>query len=111
MSEEPRLGAWHVSWSGDEPPAILDQKNRMMASVGLDRPELMLARAGLIAATPELYDSVEAALMVLTAIAKYGDEHSSAAAQDIIPPLESALDGARFLGPITPQVVGGFGTS
>ena len=77
----------------------------MIALIGSGTSELMLARGTLIAATPELYESVDVALKVFMAIAQYGDENSALAAQDMIPPLQSALDGANFLGAITPDVL------
>jgi hypothetical protein len=104
MADEARPGIWHVSW-GDGPPKVLDQDDALIATVAGDHDQGALTRAGLIAAAPELYDTVRVTLMVFRVMAEHGDENTALAASDMIPTLESALDGASFLGEITPEVL------
>lgn len=107
MSDERRSGNWHVSWSRDEPSKVLDEANNLIATVAGEPERRALARAGLIAATPALYDAVEAALIVFRAMAAHGDEKFAAVGAEMIPAMESALEGANFLGEITPEVLSG----
>ncbi len=107
MTEEARPGTWHVVWAGDTPPQVLDQENNVIATVTASTPERALARAGLIAAAPELYEMTSLVLMVLQAMAQSDDENAIATAADMMPPVESVLDGAAFLGTPTPEVLTG----
>src|SRR5689334_16073132 len=96
MPEEARPGVWHVSWAGGEPPKVLDQHNRLVATVAGEPESTALARAGLIAAAPALYDAVDAALMVFRVMAEHGDEKAAAVGADMIPAMQSALDGGEL---------------
>lgn len=99
MISEPEAGNWHVQWDcGDESPSILDQSNNLIARIEKTRQEVMLPRAGLIMTAPELYESVAASLYVFQAIAEHGEGNAVLAAKDMIPMLESVLDGANSLG-------------
>jgi hypothetical protein len=91
----------------EERPTVCDEANNVVATVHGNSPKLMLARAGFIAATPELFDAVRVALMVFRVMAEHGDDKAALGAADMIPALESALDGASFLGEITPEVLNG----
>jgi hypothetical protein len=106
MSETLCPGTWHMVWAEDR-PTVCDEANNVVATVHGNSPELMLARAGFIAATPELFDTVATTLMVFRVMAEHGDENTALAAADMIPVLQSALDGASFLGAITPEVLNG----
>jgi len=86
---------------------VLDQQNNVIATITADTNERALARAGLIAAAPELYEMTSLVLMVFEAMALSNDENAVAAAADMIPPIESVLDGAAFLGVPTPQMLTG----
>lgn len=98
-----------MTWGSGEVPLIVDRQNNPIASLAEATKDTMLARASLIMAAPELYDTTKIALTIFRSIAEHGDEHSSLAAQDLIPVLESVLAGANFLGDadgvITDQVL------
>lgn len=106
MNEKYRPGTWHMVWNGDI-PAICDQEENQIASITEASRSKMLAHAGLIMAAPELYDAIDASLKVFRVMAEHGDENSALAAQDMIPVLQSALDGANFLGTITAEALCG----
>lgn len=85
-------------WENGDLPRIVDRQNQPIVSLAAATKEAMLARASLIMAAPELYDTAKVALTIFRLIAEHGDKRSSLAAQDLIPVLESVLEGANFLG-------------
>jgi len=104
MEEQMQAGVWHIVWKGEgDNPMILDQDNHKIASIADAPKEKMLARASLIAAAPDLYESVDLALQVFKVMASNAEGEAALAAQDMIPALESALEAANFLGEITPE--------
>lgn len=104
LEEQMQLGVWKIVWESDgENPTILDQRNHKIASIAEVSKEKMLARAGIIAAAPDLYEAVDLALQVFKVMALHGEGEAALAAQDMIPALESALEAANFLGEITPE--------
>ncbi len=108
MSDEDRLGLWHVAWvPGTPSPSVLDQSNNLIATVANSSMEKMAARAGLIMAAPELYLTVVAALDALQTIAERESGAAGQIARDMIPVLEDTLQGANFLGEIGPEKLNG----
>lgn len=104
MEEQMQTGVWKIVWESDgENPMIFDQGDHQIASIAGASKEKMLARAGIIAAAPDLYEAVDLALQVFNVMALHGVGDAALAAQDMIPALESALAGANFLGEITPE--------
>ena len=108
MSEERQLGLWHMSWESEAvTPEIRDQKNGMIATIAEASKKKMLVRAGVIAAAPALYGATEAALQVFRVMAEREAGTAALAANDMIPALESALEAANLLGPVTQKALVG----
>lgn len=107
MADEACPSIWHVRWGGDDPVRVLDQNNNLVATVAKRGDGGTLARASLIAAAPDLLETIHTILTVFRVIAEHGDERAALAAADMIPVLESVIDGANFLGEITPVVLTG----
>ena len=101
MIDGAQPGIWHMRWDPDGMPAILDQNNIPIASIAKASSEKMLARASLIMAAYELYDAVQVALKVFRAMAEFGEGEWALSARDMIPCLESSIEGANFLGSVT----------
>lgn len=104
MDDQMQAGIWKIVWEhAGESMIICDQSNLKIASIAGTSKDKMLARASLIAAAPDLYESVDLALQVFKVMAKHADGEAALAAQDMIPALESALAAANFLEEITPE--------
>ncbi|MFA7096724.1 MAG: hypothetical protein WC383_09630 [Gammaproteobacteria bacterium] len=100
--DEPQIMNWKVVWEADEQaPVVRDVEGNPIATIHPASDEKMLARAGLIAAAPGLFDALTGALEVFRVMAEQAEEPASLAAQDMIPVLESALAAANFLAPIS----------
>jgi hypothetical protein len=97
---------WKVIMEADAPPAVQDQDGHPIATVH-GREDIALPRAGLIAATPALLEATIGALEVFRAIAQHAEGPAALAAQDFIPVLESALEAASWLGPVTVETLSG----
>jgi hypothetical protein len=108
MTNEQQLGLWHVTWEPEgSPPVVRDLANNAIATIHASSDETAMVRAGLIASTPALLESVAASLEVFRAIAEHAEEPANLAAQDMIPVLESALSAASFMGPVTDDTLNG----
>lgn len=102
MTDEIQIENWKVEWKADgSPPAVRDLDGNLIATIHQSSDNKTLARAGLISSAPGLFDALTGALDVLRAIAEHEEEPASLAAQDILPVLESALEAANFLAPIS----------
>ncbi|HXV79748.1 MAG TPA: hypothetical protein VEG60_07700 [Candidatus Binatia bacterium] len=101
-SNEGQPGLWHMVWdSGAPAPAIRDQQDNTIVTIAKSSEEKMLARASLIAAAPELYEATLASLQVFTVFSQRFEGPVADSAQDMIPMLQSVIDGASFLGQIS----------
>ncbi|MEW5791530.1 MAG: hypothetical protein ACOY4L_11230 [Pseudomonadota bacterium] len=108
MTDGMQIGSWKVAWEADSPvPVVRDLEGNLIATVHTSSDEKTLARAGLIASSPGLYDALIGALDVFLAIAEHAEEPASLAAQDMIPVLESALEAANLLAPISGDALRG----
>jgi hypothetical protein len=105
MSDEPRLGVWKVVGLDKAAPIICDLGDNKIAVIAKTSQGKLLARAGIIAAAPALYEVMISALGVFQAIAEHGSGPAALAAHDMIPSLESVLEAANFLEPITEEAL------
>lgn len=102
MTDEAQMNNWKVEWDDDDsPPVVCDLDGNPIATVHKSSNEKTLARAGLIASAPGMFDALVGALEVFRVIAEHAEEPASLAAEDMIPVLESALEAANFLVPIS----------
>lgn len=99
-----RIQNWTIECIGDAPPVVLDEGGNAIATVHQTRGGAELSRAALIASAPGMYDALVGALEVFRVIAQHADKEASLAAQDMIPVLEWAIDGANCMGPVTPDL-------
>ena len=98
MSDEREPGLWHMVWeSGAAAPEIRDQKDNTIVTIAKSSNKKMLARASLVSAAPELYEATAAALRVFTVYAQRFEGPVAESAQEMIPMLQSVIDGANFL--------------
>lgn len=108
MTNEMQIRNWKVVWETDSVgPIVRDLEGNPIAAVYLSSDEKTLARAGLIASAPSLYEALIGGLEVFRAIAEHAEGPASLAAQDMIPVLESALEAANFLAPISGDALRG----
>lgn len=102
----PSPDAWHLVWD-EGMPTILDQHDNVIATVAQSSQETMLARASLLMAATHLYGMVTTTLELFQVMAEQGDGRFAAAARDMIPYLEEAVDHANFVAPVTPEMLVG----
>lgn len=108
MTDEAQMNNWKVVWVGDDfPPSICDLDGNPIATIHKSSNHKTLARAGLIASAPGMFDALIGALEVFRVIAEHAEEPASLAAEDMIPILESALEAANFLAPISVEELKG----
>lgn len=107
MSDERRLGLWHMSWDEAPTPTVRDQKDRTIATIAEASKNKMLVRAGLIAAAPALYEATQAALLVFRVLAERDSGPAALSAQDMIPALEDAINAANMLGSVSEKALQG----
>lgn len=108
MTGGAQIENWKIEWDADDsPPVVRDQDGNPIAAIYKSSNEKTLARAGLIASAPGMFDALIGALEVFRAIAGHAEEPASLAAQDMIPVLESALEAANFLTPLSAEALKG----
>ena len=108
MDEELQSAVWKIVWPcRGAAPVIKDFHDNAIATIAEASDEKMSGRAQIVAAAPDLYETIVAALQVFRVIAEYGEGQSVDAAQDMIPVLESALDHANFPDPISADLLVG----
>jgi len=96
---------WKVICPPDESATVICDLGNNPIAVMATSAQNMLARAGLIAAAPGLYDAVLGALEVFAAMAEHADGPAKQAAEDMIPVMESALAAANLMGEVSPDVL------
>ena len=108
MTDETQMENWKVEWNADDSPLVVrDLDGNPIATVHQSSNEKTLARAGLIASAPGMFDALIGSLDVFRAIAEHAEEPASLAAQDMIPVIESALEAANFLAPVSVDALKG----
>jgi hypothetical protein len=86
------LAEWHVDFEPNAEPRVVGRNEVLVATVAGTDDEAF-TRALLIARAPSLRSAANAALTVLTLIARHERGRAAAAANDLIPSLEAALWG------------------
>src|SRR4051812_44736196 len=97
-------GVWHFVWH-DQSATIVDLHGNLIATLGPSSDEKVRARASLIIASPDLYDTLLAVQNAFQVIAREDDERYSRLGRDMLSIIQETMDHANFLAQVKPDML------